>query len=498
MSLNSLTYEELKERYKLLAKASQSESNIDINLQTELANLEKLIKQDFVALTRKGCPDNITDILQELNNELVRFRAFCEFPDLATKSIVGIGGGFSAGKSSFINKLIGQKRLVVEVDPTTSMPAYVMKGEKESIQAINMRNRAISLTQEQFSSLTHEERHLYESQVGGLLQSAFLSLPDFNWDNLAILDTPGYSKPEDNSWNERTDENLARSQLNSSDYIIWVVPADIGTISNDDIQFLGSLNTDIPKLVVLSKADKKESGDIDKIIDLIRSTLMNRGIQVLDVVPYSRQRRANYPLDSIYSYLDNWNKIPNALHFAQNFKRQFLAYQRFVEDEQRQANVRIHKLNRIITMSEEGEVVNDASFLLHRVKSELDILNDLVNDISKLNQIFFIKLKEIGDLAGVPLPEPNALELMEIDKIDLLGMLRQVRQNSGIEEPMINPFDSILNAGIDLSVINKILRRDTVPNLNLEGFYNSKVLNDIPSKLLELKSIDSVIDTFGK
>ncbi len=462
----SLTTEELQSRYELLCKASQPNSKMDVQLQTELAKLEDLIKHDLVELTRKGCPDNITDILKEFENELTRFRTFCEFPQLATKSIVGIGGGFSAGKSSFINKLTDQKCLVVEIDPTTSMPAYVLKGSNDSIKAINQHNCAIELTQEQFASLTHEEKEKYGSQVGLLLQSAFVSLADFQWDNLAILDTPGYSKPEDSSWNERTDENLARSQLNSSDYIVWVVPADNGTISEEDIQFLSSLDKTIPKLIILSKADKKEPEDIVAISKLIKTVTANRGISVLDVVPYSRRKKSSYSLESVVKHLELWNKETNPISFAQNFKKLLLTYQSYTEEELRQVHYRLNKIQRILTMAGEDEIQDDANSLLARVTQELKGLSELKEALEAFNHDFFIKLKTIGDLAGVPLPEPNALELMELKEIKLLDMLRALREEQGLEEPEFDLFSNIRNSSVTASTLVKLLRKnETTPEL---------------------------------
>lgn len=497
MTVPSLTPDELQSRYELLCKASQPSSQMDARLQAELSDLESLIKLDLVELTRKGCPDNITGILKAFDNELTRFRAFCEFPELASKSIIGIGGGFSAGKSSFINRLIGQKCLVVEIDPTTSMPAYVLKGTEETIKAINLHNCAISLTKEQFVSLTHEEKDKYGSQVGILLQSAFITLPDFQWDNLAILDTPGYSKPDESSWNERTDENLARSQLNTADYIVWVVPADNGTISEEDIQFLSSLDNSIPKLIVLSKADKKDPADIPQIVNLIKSTLERRGIRVLGVVPYSRQKRANYPLDSICRHFDHWNQDSNAIQFAQNFKKQFLAYQSFVEEEQRQAHRRVHKLNRILTMADDDDVNDEASDLLTRVKQELDALTNQQEELLQLNHLFFSKLKRVGNLAGVPLPEPSALDLMDLREINLLGMLRDLRQKRGIDDPAVEAFAFVRDGKPNQGMIERILRQEQPVKVDIEINNGQKSLLNLSSLLRQPVDAVDMFSSYG-
>lgn len=479
MGMN-LTHEELQERYELVCRAGQPTSSMDVQLQQELQKLESLINRDLIALTRQGCPDNITDILRSFEHELTRFRQFCEFPQLATKSIIGIGGGFSTGKSSFINKLIGKKCLAVEVDPTTSMPAYVMKGEQEQVKALNLYDCAIDLTAEQLSTLTHEEKELYGSQVGLALKAAFISLPDFKWENLAILDTPGYSKPEDSQWNDRTDENLARDRLNTADYILWAVQADSGTISEQDIKFLSTLNKDIPKLVILTRADQKPREDIESIATLIKTTLANRGITVSDVVPFSRKTKANFPLDKITEQLDLWNQQKNPILFAQHFKRLFIAYQNFIEEEKRSTYVRMDKINKILTMSEEEQTTEAANVLLVKVTQELDALTSLSEAHDELNHSFFKQLKQVGDMSGVPLPEPSSLELMDLKPIDLLSMLQKQIEEKGLEEPLLNPFASI-------NATSEILNREKI--LRLEDASWQLNLNDQSVNLTQVKSL---------
>ena len=482
--IKNVTPEQLFSRYQLLCKACQPDTSMDARLNGELSQLESLIRINLVNLTHQGCPSDITDILDNFNHELARFRAFCEFPDLATKSVVGIGGGFSAGKSSFINKLIDQKCLVAEVDPTTSMPAYVMQGKEDRIQALNTNNCAIQLTQDEFSSLTHEEKLIYGSQIGQMLQSAFITLSDFRWQNLAILDTPGYSKPEDQDCSERTDENLARAQLNSANYIIWVVSAEAGVISEEDIAFLSSLNRDIPKLVLVSRADKRTAEDIPQIVKLIRTTLINHGISILGVVPFSTRKRASYSLEPVIEQLDQWNTTENTLQFSKNFKRLFLTYQRFIEEEQRNSTRALHKLNRILALSNDEDINQEAEDLLSLAKTSAEKLNQLQNDLSSLNHVFFKKLKEIGDLASVNLPEPSELEFVQLQEGRFLSLLQKVREDLGIEELLQSPFDHLQMTD---AIRNRILRRE--PSTDNNEINALEIYSKLPINLQKSRTV---------
>ena len=156
-----MSYQEdfdIAQRYDLLCRASQSNMEQDgqrLQFAADLDVLDKIINHDLPELARSGSPDHFADILKDLNLELEHFREFCEFPDLAQKVVVGVGGAFSAGKSSLINTLLGKKRLVVEIDPTTSLPTHLLHGEQEQITALNLFRRRVILSQDEFASVTH-------------------------------------------------------------------------------------------------------------------------------------------------------------------------------------------------------------------------------------------------------------------------------------------------------------------------------------------------------
>lgn len=459
-----MTYREnfdLQARYDLICRASQSsleQQHDRLELGKHLKQLQEMILTDLPALARSGSPDNFADILRSLDLELDQFSEFCEFSDLAQKVVVGFGGAFSAGKSTLINTILGKKRLVVEVDPTTSLPTYLLHGQEDRITALNLFRRRVELSQDEFSSLTHDEQKTYGSQVAGLLRSAFIHDPDFAWRNLALLDTPGYSKPDSEEHSARTDEKVAHAQLNSAHFIVWVISAAQGTISEEDLKFLSSLNSDIPKLIVVSHADAKTPDDIKSIVELIRNTLAERAINVLDVIPTSRKKR-DYPIAPIVTWFEKWNSAPRGLSFAQNFKRQFTIYARFIESEQRQAHLRLNRLNRILTLADMPEIQRDAEELQLSAQAELKKWDEVTKSLLILQNDFFTELKKIGEQVGIPMPEPSELELLDIRGVDLLGMLRELRKADGKAETDYSHLWRALTTVETPTNINRLLRR---------------------------------------
>lgn len=472
-TVSSIDY---RARYDLICRASIKDNDaetISKTLESSLNELTDYITLDLAALARRGCPDDFADILSALNLELDRFRQFCEFPDLAQRVIIGIGGRFSTGKSSFINTLLGKKRLVTEIDPTTSLPTYLLKGDSQNINAINIFNKKVIMSLEEFQSLTHDEKRIYGSQIGSLLTSAFISDPEFQWENLALLDTPGYTKPEESQHSERTDSSIARSQLNASQFILWLVSAEDGTIKEDDLQFLATLNTDIPKLVLVNKADKKTAEDITSIVSLIKKTLANRNINVLDVIPVSRKKR-DYPTEPVTAWLDEWNRTTQEVQFGKNFKRQFFKYEQYIESQEHLSYRQLNHINRILTLTDSEDVTEEAEALLDIVKAQLQFLKLIKQDLKGIQNLFFAKLKAIGDQVGIEIPELNLLDELDLEGIDLYTLLCKVREEKAITYKSYESLLSQFMDKVEVKNLHYLLRR--VSNKH-EVFLNSLTLS---------------------
>lgn len=468
---NALSEQEIRDRYALLCTVCESDAqDKNMHLEKQLQALESIIECELPALALKGSPDNFTELQRALRLEMVRFREFCEYPELPGKVVVGLGGSFSSGKSSLINALIKDRKcLVTEVDPTTSLPTYLIHStaEETEVRAINLFNRVVPLTHEQFRTLTHEEKIRYGSKVSALLKSVVVGHPGLPWQNLALLDTPGYSKA-DEAGSERTDAGLARTQLNSAQFIVWLVPADKGTITEEDIAFLASLDRDIPKLVVISRADKHPPEDIARIVELVRETLQKRGISALDVLPFTSRGKGIYPLEPILAWFEQWDRATRELGFAGQFKRQFMAYQRFIDEKHQQEQRMLGKFNRILTLSDDADVQDDVLSLQRKSKNELSNVESLKQDLMALQVSFFTKLKQIGDVVGIPLPEPDAMSLLDLPTINLSDMLRELaeKQNINITEIDMAIWQP-LTRDIPLTNLPTLLRRDMACNISI-------------------------------
>ncbi|MBU5618068.1 dynamin family protein [Psychrobacter sp. TAE2020] len=487
-----MTYEiDYKARYEFMCRASAKDNDaetISASLNQDLHEVANYIRVDLAQLARRGCPDSFADILRNMDMELIRFRQFCEFSSLAQKVVVGVGGKFSAGKSSLINTLLGKKQLITEIDPTTSLPTYLLQGDSDSITALNLFNKRVSLSHDEFQSLTHDEKDKYGSQIGSLLSSAFVSDVEFPWQNLAILDTPGYTKPEDNAHSERTDENIARSQLNAAQFVIWLVSAEDGTIKEDDLQFLATLNNNIPKLILVNKSDKKAPEDIEQIVSLIKKTLANRNLPVLDVIPVSRKKRS-YPIEPVTDWFDKWNKTTREVAFAKNFKRQFHLYEQYLENETRQSHRQLDRLNRILALSDDESISEDATNLQVEVRAHLRFLEAIEADLKQIQQLFFAKLKSVGEYVGIDIPELNMLDEIDLGQINLYEILCELREQQGKKSASYSSLFSAFTLPSEVRNLDLLLRRISHKHQSLfESFTNNSTDAEVIGTLLRRDS----------
>lgn len=278
------TYSSVDTRFQLVAKLLSTPEAFDGALRS-YAKLEELVHKDFLCLTGETGIPGESRLYNELLVLLKDLRDLVEFPHLANKSIVAIGGGFSSGKSRFINSLIGGVNLLpTGISPTTAIPTYVTIGNDETIRALNVFNRSESLNREDLRLISHafDEK---SATAGGhislchILKLVQVRTPAFPWKNIAVLDTPGYSKPR--SGNEvaemiteagNTDEEKAREHLSQADHLIWAIPAANGTIRQNDIEFLrDKVLWDKPIYLLVTKCDQSLDAALKKQIAQIRA-----------------------------------------------------------------------------------------------------------------------------------------------------------------------------------------------------------------------------------
>jgi TPR repeat protein len=252
--------------------------------------LRTLIDEGFAGIAPFCGPSGATAM-----HELAAIRESIEelavFPDLANKAVVGIGGSFSAGKSRFLNTLLGMTMLPEGVGPTTAIPTCLTDGEP-AVRAQNLMNRMVAVNADELQALAHGFDRQYKTGnadafgLAHLIKLLVVQEPSMRWTNLALLDTPGYDKPDGDA-HALTDEQIARQQLSQADHVVWLVNARNGGLRGGDIRFLRSLELRQPVFFVLTQCDVQNTSALPGILRGVEAAAATAGIACAGVMGWS-------------------------------------------------------------------------------------------------------------------------------------------------------------------------------------------------------------------
>lgn len=413
----------MKENELALLRKLVAPADTGNNLPFDVSRIEKIIKEKIPATLEKNAPPNFPELYFDFEYLYSKFYDFLLFNQLTGKKIVALGGGFSSGKSTFLNTILGNKKILpTDINPSTSVPTYIIHGDSESAGAINVFSARIEMQIQDVKTIAHgfgeDENSSGELTLGHLLRSIFVATPQQKYSNIAFLDTPGYSKPDSENYSAKTDEKIARSQLNAGDYILWFISADAGTVSIDDLNFLAGLEKNIPKLIIINKADKVASrADLEGVVQSVKSALDLRGIAYEGILTYSRREKTDCDRDKISEVLAALNEKQIESDFAYSFKKLFIACKNFYDDSLHNAKRQLSRLNPALTFGGDNVEISDClNDLVTDAKANIQNLEELRRQLRDLQQEFFTEIKFVADKAGIKMPEPSEIELLE-DKI---------------------------------------------------------------------------------
>ncbi len=204
------------------------------------------------------------------------------------KTIVAVGGGFSAGKSTFLNNLLGLKlKLPEDIDPTTAIPTYCLKGKKEVLMGFSQNGGMVELPHLAFD---HQFLKSLGFNLKEIMPFMLLSAPSVPFEFLCFIDTPGFNPA--NQGYTGGDKEASKKSLKHAKHILWLVSCERGGIESDDLEFLQELYEEGKQVfIVLSRADKCTKSQLEEeVAKQIRETLKDNGIEFLGICAYSTTR----------------------------------------------------------------------------------------------------------------------------------------------------------------------------------------------------------------
>lgn len=205
-------------------------------------------------------------------------------------TLIVVAGGFSSGKSSFLNNLTGSVGLLpTGVEPTSVVKTYLYcSGNCKSVavRGVNHRNTVVDLDKNVLHALQHSNKNV---ALASVLDKLFVEVPVNNTlSGIAFVDTPGYNNSDKaNASNGKTDCETAREAMKEGNVLLWLVDIERGTITTDDIQMIKKFEG--KKVFIFNKADKKSLRDCQSIVEAAARIILQSfpAEEVIDILAYT-------------------------------------------------------------------------------------------------------------------------------------------------------------------------------------------------------------------
>ncbi|GAA8452372.1 acyl carrier protein [Helicobacter pylori] len=279
--------ESLKERYDLIARILNAKTNNE-----GLEEYQSILDNEFLEFA--SGVDSLKEkeiallMLQEIKKEL---QLVASYPSLFQKTIVAVGGGFSTGKSTFLNNLLGLKlKLPEHIDPTTAIPTYCLKGKKEVLMGFSQNGGMVELPHLAFD---HQFLESLGFNLKEIMPFMLLSAPSVPFEFLCFIDTPGFNFAKQGYTDG--DEQSSKESLKHAKHILWLISCECGDLHKDDLEFLQELYEEGKQVfIVLSRADRRTKSQLEVVAKQIKETLKDNGIEFLGICAYSATRYQEY------------------------------------------------------------------------------------------------------------------------------------------------------------------------------------------------------------
>lgn len=306
---------------------------------------------------------NLSELCKELSvagNEAIRFIGN-GLRDDALK--VAVGGGYSAGKSSFLNSLLGLKgALPTGINPVSMINTFVCSTDGVKEMTVVGKNKngkdgkgcLVKLNRSVLECIQHSDNE-GNAKVSSELDTLYIDIPLLSdkpyLRNVTFVDTPGYNNSDNvNEENGKKDRDTAVDAMRQVDVLFWIVDIEVGTLTRNDIALLNEVSLQrnegeemrLPIVIVFNKSDKKPEDEILKIMkSAAESCQRNLKVAPLDIVSYSsrscqlhslngntfadiiakakKQMTINYNIDFLAGFIEaNFDEVISAVHKRRN------------------------------------------------------------------------------------------------------------------------------------------------------------------------------------
>lgn len=201
-----------------------------------------------------------------------------------------IAGGFSSGKSSFLNKITNSVNLLpTGTEPVSVVKTYLYcsdKVNKVSVKGVNLNDVLVDLDTSVLQAIQHANKsNVYLASV---LDQLFVTIPSKRLNGCVFIDTPGYNNSDrKNDSNGKSDKETALEAFDEGNVLFWFIDSQKPTITTSDLEILKEFEG--KKVIIFNKADKCAPFELRRIVEEATKMLNHHfsSDEIIDVLAYS-------------------------------------------------------------------------------------------------------------------------------------------------------------------------------------------------------------------
>lgn len=237
----------------------------------DLQTLE--VHREHARLIEKICRDFQID---SLSPQLIAVNGMLHADNLLDVVILG---EFKAGKSSFINDLIGRDLMPVAVLPVTAVTTCVRRGLQDQAEIVLLNGQITRVSPDRISEFITEQKNPENVKHVDRVDVELSDLPEYT--NIRFVDTPGLGSVF------KHNTLAARQWLPRAGVALLAVSVE-HPLSEDDVALLQELVRYTSEIAILiTKADLVSSQELSVVVGFVHSQVRQRLGRNIRVMPFS-------------------------------------------------------------------------------------------------------------------------------------------------------------------------------------------------------------------
>jgi cellulose synthase operon protein C len=184
---------------------------------------------------------------------------------------IAVVGEFNAGKSTFINALVGADIAPTGVLPTTATLHHLRYAQDPIARIALEEGPRVGEGRERIVPVA-ELRAALKAEVCRVKRVEIL-LPIASLTRVEILDTPGFNAPNESH------AEVARDAFAEADAVIWLLDAGQPLKRTERVVLEEARAQKLPVQILVNKADRLSKDDLDRVMHLVSTSLEEIGVR---------------------------------------------------------------------------------------------------------------------------------------------------------------------------------------------------------------------------